>query len=426
MAAGQGRNRGQGQAPDAPGVVVIGAGFAGLATLRILRRAGMRVTLVDKNIYSTFQPLLYQVATAGLNPGDVAYPVRPFARKQRARFRHGALAAIDREAQQVKLADGGQLGYDYLVIATGIAASFFGIKGAAEHSLALYTRRDAIILRDHILAGLERMSISPPAGDVVITVVGGGATGVEVAGTLAEMRNALAASYPEIDPDRVKIRLVELGPYLLPPFPASLRDYARRQLESRGVEVRLNTAIREVTPDSVTIADGQTLPSHLTVWAAGVAAPPATTHWGLPQGSHGLIVVRPDLRVKGEDRIFAIGDIGYVEDDPLPQLSPAAMQAGRHAAAQIVRLEAGQETVPFRYHNKGIMATIGRRSAVCDLPRGIRFRGTLAWLAWLGLHIFYLLGGRNRVSTLLNLSWRYVTWRHGGGMIVGDDPPEGD
>ena len=424
MAGAKARRRSP--APDAPRVVVVGAGFGGLATLRTLRRTGMNVTLVDKNIYSTFQPLLYQVATAGLNPGDVAYPVRPFASKHGARFRRGELTAIDREARQVTLADGGQLGYDYLVIATGSAASYFGIEGAAKCSLALYTRRDAIILRDHILAGLERMSISPPAGDVVITIVGGGATGVEVAGTLAEMRNALAASYPEIDPDRVKIRLVEMGPHLLQPFAASLREYARRQLESRGVEVRLNTAIREVTPDSVTIADGQTLPSHLTVWAAGVAATPGTTRWGLPQGSHGLIVVRPDLRVKGEDRIFAIGDIGYVEDGPLPQLSPPAMQGGRHAAAQIRRLEAGQETVPFRYHNKGIMATIGRRSAVCELPHGIRFRGTLAWLAWLGLHIFYLLGGRNRVSTLLNLSWRYVTWRHGGGMIVGDDPAEGD
>jgi NADH dehydrogenase len=407
-------------------VVVAGAGFGGLSTLRTLRRAGLRVTLVDHNIYSTFQPLLYQVATAGLNPGDVAYPVRPFARKYRARFRHGTMAGVDREARQVTLADGGRLGYDYLIIATGISASFFGIEGAAKHSLALYTRRDAIILRDHILAGLERMSIHPAGDDVVITIVGGGATGVEVAGTLAELRNALGASYPEIDPKRVMIRLVEMGPVLLPPFTASLREYARRQLESRGVEVRLNTAIREVTADSVTVSDGQTLRSDLTVWAAGVAASPEVAHWGLPQGRHGLVVVRPDLRVKGEDRIFAIGDIGYVEDDPLPQLSPAAMQAGRHAAAQIVRLEAGRDTVPFRYHNKGIMATIGRRSAVCDLPRGIRFRGTLAWLAWLGLHIFYLLGGRNRVSTLLNLSWRYVTWRHGGGMIVGDDPPEGD
>jgi NADH:ubiquinone reductase (H+-translocating) len=411
---------------SAPHVVVVGAGFGGLSTLRILRRGGLRVTLVDRNIYSTFQPLLYQVATAGLNPGDVAYPVRPFARKYRARFRHGTMTGIDRKAREVELADGHRLSYDYLIIATGISASFFGIEGAAKNSLALYTRRDAIILRDHILAGLERMAINPQGGDAVITVVGGGATGVEVAGTLAELGNALSASYPEIDPKRVKIRLVEMGPDLLAPFAAPLREYARRQLDHRGVDVRLNTAIREVTADSVTLSDGQTLPSDITVWAAGVAGPPEAADWGLPRGKHGLIEVEPDLRVKGEDRIFAIGDIGYLEDDPLPQLSPAAMQGGRHAAAQIVRLEAGQDTVPFRYHNKGIMATIGRRSAVADLPRGIRFRGTLAWLAWLGLHVFYLLGGRNRVSTLLNLSWRYVTWRHGGGMIVGDDPPEGD
>jgi NADH dehydrogenase len=336
------------------------------------------------------------------------------------------MTGIDREAREVELADGHRLGYDYLIIASGISASFFGIEGAAKNSLALYTRRDAINLRDHIMAGLERMSVNPRGDDAVITVVGGGATGVEVAGTLAELRNALAASYPEIDPKRVKIRMVEMGPYLLPPFAAPLREYARRQLEHRGVEVRLNTAIREVTPDSVTVTDGQTLPSDITVWAAGVAAPQDAADWGLPQGKHGLILVRPDLRVKGEDRIFAIGDIAYAEDNPLPQLAQPALQGGRHAARQIVRLEAGQDTVPLRYHNKGIMATVGRRSAVVDVPHGLRFRGTLAWLAWLGLHIFYLLGGRNRVSTLLNLSWRYVTWRHGGGMIVGDDPPEGD
>jgi NADH dehydrogenase len=403
-----------------------------MSSLKTLAKNGMRVTLVDHNIYSTFQPLLYQVATAGLNPGDVAYPARGVTRKYGVTFRRGELTSIDTKARQVELADGDQLGYDYLIIATGVIASFFGIEGAQKNSLALYTRRDAIRLRDHLMAGLEELSVAEVDGtahdDVVITVVGGGATGVEVAGTLAELRNiALAASYPEIDKNRLKIRLVELGDYLLPPFSASLRDYAYRQLVKRGVDVMLKTQIREVTADSVIVDDGTSLRSDLTVWAAGVAAPPAAAHWGLPQGKNGRIVVGTDLRVKGEDRVFAIGDIALVEDNPVPELAQPAIQAGRFAARQIGRLAAGEGTETFHYHDKGTMATIGRRSAVVQLNHGIKFGGPLAWFAWLGLHIVTLLGNRNRISALLNLSWRYLTWSHGGGLIVGDDPPvQGD
>jgi NADH dehydrogenase len=407
----------------------VGAGFGGLATLRTLAGGGLRVTLVDQNIYSTFQPLLYQVATGGLNPGDVAYPIRSFTRKYGVRFRRGALTGIDAAAQRVTLADGGQLGYDYLILATGVSAAYFGIEGAAKNSLALYTRRDAIALRDHLMAGLERLSIADEQDkrqdNVVVTVVGGGATGVEIAGTLAELRNiALSAVLPEVDPARVHISLVELGPDLITPFQPALRDYAKQQLARRGVDVRLGTTIREVGPDSVVLADGQSLPSEITVWAAGVAAPAAIEDWGLPQGKGGRILVQPDLRVKGQERIFAIGDIALVEDAPLPQLAQPALQCGRHAAAQIRRLLTGQATTAFSYHDKGIMATIGRRSAVVQLPRGIRVRGTLAWLAWLALHLVTLMGNRNRISALINLSWRYLAWGHGGGLIVGDDPQE--
>ena len=419
-------NRKRRPAPDAPHVVVIGAGFGGLSSLRTLARAGLRVTLVDRNIYSTFQPLLYQVATGGLNPGDIAYPVRSFARKYGVRFRRGELARVDPAGRRVVLADGGELGYDYLIIATGVSAAFFGVEGAAKNSLALYTRRDAIILRDHLMNALEQLSLAGETGgqqDVMVTVVGGGATGIEIAGTLAELRNiALAAAFPEVDPARVHIRLVELGPHLIPPFNPGLREYARKQLDARGVEVRLATTIREVTPDSVVVDGGEVLRSDLTVWAAGVAAPASAADWGLPQGKGGRIVTSADLRVKGQERIFAIGDIGLVEDAPLPQLAQPAIQTGRHAAAQVKRLLAGQDTIPFSYHDKGIMATIGRRSAVVELPYRVRITGTLAWLAWLGLHIVTLLGNRNRISTLLNLSWRYLTWGHGGGLIVGDDP----
>ncbi len=402
-------------------MVICGAGFGGLSAIKRLTRAGMRVTLVDGHLYSTFQPLLYQVATAGLNPGDVAYPAGGFVRRYGAIYRHGELAAIDSGSRLAKFTNGLELGYDYLILATGVSAAYYGLKGAAEHTCGLYTRSDAIVLRDHLMAGFEQLSVD--SGDLSITVVGGGATGVELAGTAAELRaTVLGATFPDVDPSRVHVRLVEMAPSLLGPFHPKLQEYARAQLVRRGVDIRLNTRIAEVTEKQVRLADGENLPSDITIWAAGVAAPQAVAGWGLPQGKGGRITVGPDLRVRGQDRIFAVGDIAVNPDDPAPQLAQPALQMGRHAGAQIVRLQRQAATVPFTYHDKGMMATIGRRSAVVQLARGPRMRGTLAWLAWLALHLFYLLGGRNRVSTLINLSYRYIFWGHGGAVIVGDDP----
>ena len=407
--------------PNAPHVVICGAGFGGLSAIKKLTQAGMRVTLVDGHLYSTFQPLLYQVATAGLNPGDVAYPAGGFARRYGANFRRGDLAAIDTASRSVKLGNGLELSYDYLIVATGVSASFYGIKGAAENTFGLYTRTDAIAFRDHLMAGFERLSTD--SGDLAVTVVGGGATGVELAGTLAELRGiVLGATFPDVDPSRVHVRLVEMSPSLLGPFNPKLREYARRQLDKRGIDVRLDTEIAEVTGTHVHLKDGEDLPSDLTVWAAGVAAGQAVAGWGLPQGRGGRLMVGPDLRVQGQDRIFAVGDIAMNPDDPTPQLAQPAIQMGKHAAEQIVKLEAKAATEPFKYHDKGTMATIGRRSAVVELPVGLRLTGTLAWLAWFALHLLYLLGGRNRVSTVVNLTDRYVFWGHGGAVIVGDEP----
>ena len=404
-------------------MVICGAGFAGLSAISRLTRAGLRVTLVDGHLYSTFQPLLYQVATSGLNPGDVAYPAGGFARRYGANFRHGELATIDPASRRIKLTNGLELGYDYLLIATGVSAAYHGIKGAAEHTFALYTRTDAIALRDHLLAAFERLSVE--TGDLHITVAGGGATGVELAGTLAELSGTvLAATFPDVDPARIHVRLIEMAPSLLGPFHPKLREYARSQLDKRGVDIRLNTRIAEITGEQVLLADGEHLPSDLTVWAAGVGVADAVQGWGLPQGPGGRIVVGPDLRVQGQDRIFAVGDIAVNPDAPTSQLAQPALQMGRHAGAQIVRLQRQEETGPFTYHDKGMMATIGRRSAVVQLARGPRLRGTLAWLSWLALHLFYLLGGRNRVSTLINLTYRYVAWGHGGAVIVGDEPSD--
>jgi len=399
-------------------------GFAGLATVSTLARAGLRVTLVDRDVYSTFQPLLYQVATGGLNPSDVAYPLRGLAHKYGARFRRGELASVDATARTITLAGGEELGYDYLVLATGVAAAYYGVAGADKYSFALYTRRDAVALRDQIMAGLEQLSAAERGRESSITVVGGGATGVELAGTLAELRNiALATAFPDIDRSRVHIRLVERAPALLAGYVPALREYAHQQLLDRGVEVRLNCAIREITADRVVLAEGEHVPSDLTVWAAGVRGPDAARRWGLPLGYGGRIEVGPDLRVSGQDRIFAVGDIALTGDQPLPQVAQPALQMGRFAAEQIVRLIAGRPTARFAYHDKGTMATIGRRSAVCQLPYHVRFRGTLAWLAWLALHIVTLLGNRNRISTLINLSYRYISWGRGGSVLMDSDPP---
>jgi NADH:ubiquinone reductase (H+-translocating) len=402
-------------------VVIVGAGFAGLSAARALAQdratPPVRVTLVDRHVYSTFQPLLYQVATGGLNPGDVAYPIRTFVRRHRVHYRHGRVVGVDSEMRRIHLADGSTLPYDYLVIAVGADANYFGIPGAAEHSAALYTRTEAIDLRDLLMGALEKLAESHRRSASVV-VVGGGPTGVEMAGTLAELRTALQETFPGAEQTEVSVALVEQAPELLGTFDPRLRQYARRELEHRGVEVRVGTGITEVGPDFVRLRDGTTLPAHLTVWAAGVAVDSSVSEWGLPQGPGGRICVGPDLLVEGHDRVFAVGDVAIDTAGPLPQLAQPALQAGRHAGRQIARLMTGLSTEPLTYADKGMMATVGRRAALVQLPSGIRVTGTLAWLAWLSLHIVMLLGGRNRASALVNLSARYVLWP--GSLIVGD------
>ncbi len=270
----------------------------------------------------------------------------------------------------VTLAAGEQLSYDYLIIATGVSAAFFGVPGAAEHSLSLYTRRDAIALRNTLMEALERRNEGLTDPELDVTVVGGGATGVELAGTLAELRNvALPAVYPQIDRSMFRVRLIEMGPALLAPYRDSLRRYTRQQLVDRGVEVLLSTAIKEVRAGSVLLADGSERRSDITVWAAGVSGPDADWTAGLPRGKGGRIEVEADLRVPGHDRVFAAGDIALNEAAPVAQLAQPAIQEGRHAGDQVARLIAGEPTKPFRYHDKGIMATIGRRSAVVRAAR---------------------------------------------------------
>ncbi|HSR87280.1 MAG TPA: NAD(P)/FAD-dependent oxidoreductase [Streptosporangiaceae bacterium] len=409
---------------ERPEVLIIGGGFAGLTAMHALARTAAAVTLVDRNVYSTFQPLLYEVATAGLTAADVAYPLWSATFRRGAQYRKGELASLDLERRIATLDTGEKLSYDFLIIATGVSAAFFGVPGAAEHALSLYTRRDAVRLRNSLMDALERRNEGLAGPEIDITVVGGGATGVELAGTLAELRNfALPAVYPNIDRSMFQVRLIEMGPALLAPYHRRLRDYTRQQLVDRGVEVVLGTAIKEVRDGSVLLADGSERRSDITVWAAGVAGPDAEWTRALPRGKGGRIEVGADLRVTGQERLFAAGDIAVNSAAPVPQLAQPALQEGKHAGEQVARLLRGLPTQPFSYHDKGIMATIGRRSAVVELHNGLRLRGTVAWLAWLGLHLIYLLGNRNRVVTLFNLAWRYLTWSRGGGIIVGDDVP---
>ena len=406
-----------------PHVVVVGAGFAGVSAAGELAKEGFRVTLIDRHPYNTFQPLLYQVATGGLNAGDVTYSLRYFAAKHKGvRFRRAAVTGIDHEGQLVLCDDGVRVGYDYLVLATGITTNHFGIPGAAEYTMSMYTRAEALRVRDTIFGSMEIIAgqSDPNTGGFTVLVAGGGATGVEMAGQLAELKTeALPKTYPELNPAHVHVVLVEMAPFLLAPFDDSLRQYALKELIKRGVDVRLNTAISEVHADQVDFKDGSSMPVDLVIWAAGVSGSPLLREWGIPIGRGGRIETNSDLRVVGEERIFAVGDASVIIDNPLPQLAQPAIQMGKFVAKQVARLHRGVETEKFEYHNKGTMATIGRGDAVLQMPVGIKVKGVLAWLGWIGLHIVYILGGRNRAQTLFSLASRYLLPKRSN-AIVGD------
>jgi NADH:ubiquinone reductase (H+-translocating) len=409
-----------------PHVVVVGAGFGGIAATDELSKEGFRVTLIDRFPYNTFQPLLYQVATGGLNPGDVTYALRFFAaRHEGVRFRAAEVVGIDHDRHEVICHDGVRVGFDYLIIGNGITTNHFGIPGAAQYTMSMYTRAEALRVRDTIFGSLEIIAgkAAMDSAGFTVVIVGGGPTGVEMAGQLAELKTETIPSiYPEINPARVHVVLVEMFPYLLAPFDDSLRRYALQELIKRGVDVRLNTAITEIEADRVDFKDGSSMPVDLVIWAAGVSGDPLVRDWGLPIGRAGRIEVNGDTRVIGEERIFAIGDGSVTVDKPLPQLAQPALQMGKFAARQIARLYRGLDTETFKYRDKGTMATIGRGDAVLEMPIGIKLKGILAWIGWIVLHITYLLGGRNRVQTLVNLGSRYAGPRRSS-AIVGDVLP---
>lgn len=406
-----------------PHVVVIGGGFGGLSATETLAKEGFRVTLIDRHPYNTFQPLLYQVATGGLNAGDVTYSLRYFsARYRNVSFRRTTAIGLDHEKREVLCDDGVNIAYDYLIVANGITTNHFGIPGAAEYSVSMYTRAEALRVRDMIFGGIETIAgmSEEHTGGFTVVVVGGGATGVEIAGQLAELKShAVPIVWPELNPALMHVVLVEMGPALLAPFDDKLRRYTLRELVKRGVDVRLKTAISEVHADRVDFKSGQTMQADLVIWAAGVSGYPLLRDWGLPLGRGGRIEVNADLSTTNDERVFAVGDTSVIVDNPLPQLAQPALQTGKHAAQQITRIHLGQPTVPFEYYNKGTMATIGRADAVVQLPNGLKLTGILAWLGWIALHIMFLLGSRNRIQTLINLAVRYSGLGRSG-VIVGD------
>jgi NADH dehydrogenase len=381
---------------------------------------------VDRHSYSTFQPLLYQVATGALNPGDITYGARSFVatvgRKGRtwAAFRKGVVTEIDPEAKVLTFDIGPSMTYDYLILANGVTTNYFGVPGAKEHAYPIYTRAEALAVRDRMMGYLDHISATGETDGASVVVVGAGATGVEMAGTLAELRNAmLPERYPELDPDHVKVILLEMTDKVLAPFDPKLRAYAAEQLRARGVELRLGTAVAEVGVDRVVLKDGSELPAQMTIWATGVAAHDVVKKWGLTQGRGGRIVTGRDLRVPEHPDIFVAGDIGVIDEDPLPQLAQPAIQTGAHAAKNLLAVLEGRPPSTFKYFDKGTMATIGRRSAVAEIAHGPRLTGTLAWLTWMFVHIFALLGNRNRIMVSLALVFRYVGQRRAQ-LVVGD------
>src|SRR4051794_33851610 len=409
-----------------PHVVIIGAGFGGLAAAKRLEDEAVAVTLIDRHNYHSYQPLLYQVATAGLNAADVGYAVRGmFRRQQRVLFRKAQVVGVDWDAHQVLLRDEAPIGWDHLIIAAGSSTNYFGVPGAAEYAFPLYGLEDAVRVRNHLLSLFEAAEARPELvddGALNLVIVGGGPTGVEVAGAMAELvEKVLRQDFHDLDVNRARVVLVEQASHLLAPFSPKSQRYARKVLEARGVEVRLDTAVVEIGPDRLMFADGTELRTRLVIWAAGVRAGMLADDLGATQGRGGRITVTDDLSIPGHSSAFAVGDIADIDDGKggrLPQLAQVAIQGGNHAAEQVLATIDRQPHRPFRYFDKGTMATIGRRAAVAELPVGLDLTGTVAWFAWLGLHLVYLLGVRNRVSVFINWAWNYFTWDRGPRLIL--------
>lgn len=390
-------------------VVIVGAGFGGLACARKLRKSGsFRVTLIDRNPYQLFSPLLYQVATASLPEDDIAFPVRTAYRE--VHFIRAEVTNIDTAGKVITLSNGKTLSYDDLILAVGSEGTTFGIPGVAEHTLQMKSVVDARAIRTSLLRNYESVEDGIlPIESLNVVIVGGGPTGVELAGAVRELQGEIKREFEHLAP-KATVTLLEAGPRLLPSFQPSSSEHARKVLTKMGVNVRLDAAVVEATPTSLKLKDGTELVAGTRIWAAGVVAPPRWKVLGDTERGN-RIKVNPFLQLN--DSTWVVGDIASfagADGRPLPMIAPVAIQQGRHVARQLIRRERGEGFEEFTYRDKGQMATIGRRKAVVEVRPWLRFSGTLAWLTWLALHLAYLSGGRNRTSIFADWVWNYLVW----------------
>jgi NADH dehydrogenase len=401
-----------------PRVVILGGGFAGIGAARELKKADVDVVVVDRNDYHTFQPLLYQVATDLLEPSAVGHPLRDLFHEQpNVRVHLDSVTGIDLDRREVQFAEMKPVTYDYLVLALGAEVNFFGASGAPEHAFPMYTLADAVRLKKHVLEKWEAADKDDSLaedGGLHVVVVGGGPTGVETAGALAELyRNAFAEDYPDIPQEHARITLVEASPHLFAMFKENLQEYTKGTLEDFGVDVVLGEIVESIEPTRVTLKSGTVLEAHTLVWGAGLQANSIAGELGLELERGNRIAAESDLSVAGHPEVFAVGDIAWITDakthDVLPQLGSVALQAGAKAAENISRLVAGKTTKPFKYHDKGTMATIGRGAAVVQLPRGRTMKGETAWLAWGAVHLALLSTGEDRTKALVDWTWSGFT-----------------
>jgi NADH:ubiquinone reductase (H+-translocating) len=412
-----------------PHVMILGGGFAGLYAARGLGRAPVRVTLADRRNHHLFQPMLYQVATAALNPSDIAAPIRSVLRKQsNTEVMLAEVACVDTSERLVHLTDGSKSKYDYVIVATGARHSYFGHDEWETLAPGLKSLEDAVEIRQRVLLAFERAERErdPVRRHAYLTfvIIGGGPTGVETAGAVAELRRyALRRDFRHIDPGEATVLLLEGGPRLLPSYPPSLGEKAKLDLRRLGVEVRTEHMVTDVRAGSVSAA-GWTIPTQTVIWAAGNVASPILKSLGSPLDRVGRAIVEPDCTIPGHPEVFVLGDAAlfdHQEGGPLPGICPVAIQMGQYAARTIIGDLAGQPRRAFRYWDKGQLAVIGRGRAVADIWK-LHFGGFLAWLIWTFVHIFFLIGFRNRVLVMIQWAWSYLTYGRGARLIAGETP----
>jgi len=413
---------------EIPHVAILGGGFGGLSACRALAKAPVRITLIDRRNHHLFQPLLYQVATAALNPSDIASPIRRILRRQKnVSVILGDAVAIDRAKKIVQLADG-EVAYDFLILAAGATHSYFGHDEWEDAAPGLKSLEDAVEIRRRVLVAYEAAEREIDQRRIsewmTFAIIGAGPTGVEMAGALAEIsRRVLERDFRHIQPGRARIILIEAGPRILPAMSPDSSASAVRQLEHLGVEVIVGSAVTDIDGNGVTHAGGR-IDARTVIWAAGVAASPLGKALGAPVDRAGRVRVHQDLSVPGADSVFVIGDLAAISTDgkPVPGVSPAAIQEGRHVAVNIARILRGEATIAFRYRDKGTLATIGRAAAVAEIGR-VHLHGLIAWLTWLLVHIFYLIGFRNRYLVISEWAWMYLWNDRGARLITGNVEP---